>query len=553
MKLLKGTILSLVIMSVSGAQASADSVEALLQQLDREIENSGEYVAEKERRINELRIEKAKSNGNWHNSYDLNRRIFNEYRSYVCDSAIKYMKENIEIGISHGDVKMEYDSKLQLADLLASAGYYSTSMDMLRTIRKNMLTPEQEGRYFRVWDHVYGELGASREGALKIFDYHGTSAQYRDSVEQFKRLHPEFDNDKSPRATEGQMLDTGKLDEAMKINDGRLAKVKEGSHEHAIIMFDRSRIFSAKGDTDKELECLIHSAISDIKQAVSDHASLWKVAKIINDRGDVERANRYIRYSWQATSLYDAPLRNLQSANIQSIIEQQYQNQIIEQRDVMRIGIVVITALSLLVILALIYIWRQHKKLSIAHNEVKSSNTQLQTLNSELQKLNSDLQTINAELSRSNNIKEVYISRFIKLCSTYIDKLEKFRLMVNKNLTSGKSAELLRITKSPDMINEDVQELYKNFDVAFLHIYPDFVDKFNELLIDEEKFVLKNGELLNTELRIFALIKLGINDGQQIADFLRYSVNTIYNYRAKVKKKAKVSKTDFEDLVREIH
>ena len=76
--------------------------------------------------------------------------------------------------------------------------------------------------------------------------------------------------------------------------------------------------------------------------------------------------------------------------------------------------------------------------------------------------------------------------------------------------------------------------------------------KFNELLQNDAQIILKKGELLNTELRIFALIRLGIDDSSQIAEFLRYSVNTIYNYRAKVKNKACVSRDDFEKLVEQI-
>ena len=85
-----------------------------------------------------------------------------------------------------------------------------------------------------------------------------------------------------------------------------------------------------------------------------------------------------------------------------------------------------------------------------------------------------------------------------------------------------------------------------------MHLLPDFVRKFNELLQNDAQIILKKGELLNTELRIFALIRLGIDDSSQIAEFLRYSVNTIYNYRAKVKNKACVSRDDFEKLVEQI-
>ena len=103
-----------------------------------------------------------------------------------------------------------------------------------------------------------------------------------------------------------------------------------------------------------------------------------------------------------------------------------------------------------------------------------------------------------------------------------------------------------------DAPDEELEELYANFDTAFLHLFPNFVGKFNDLLQENEQILPKKGELLNTELRIFALIRLGIEDSSQIAEFLRYSVNTIYNYRAKVRNKARGSREDFDDLVRKI-
>ena len=196
--------------------------------------------------------------------------------------------------------------------------------------------------------------------------------------------------------------------------------------------------------------------------------------------------------------------------------------------------------------------YRQMKKLAVARNHLQTANHQLNQLNEELQQMNACLTSTNAELSESNQIKEEYIARFIKLCSTYINRLDAYRRMVNKKVSAGQIAELLKITRSQDALDEELEELYANFDTAFLHLFPDFVKKFNALLQDNEQIILKKDELLNTELRIFALIRLGIEDSSQIAEFLRYSVNTIYNYRAKVKNKARGSREDFEDLVRKI-
>ena len=90
------------------------------------------------------------------------------------------------------------------------------------------------------------------------------------------------------------------------------------------------------------------------------------------------------------------------------------------------------------------------------------------------------------------------------------------------------------------------------FDKAFLKLYPKFVEQFNGLLREDARIELKKGKLLNTELRIFALIRLGITQSSDIASMLRYSVNTIYNYRAQIKNSALGDRDNFEERIKEI-
>ena len=177
---------------------------------------------------------------------------------------------------------------------------------------------------------------------------------------------------------------------------------------------------------------------------------------------------------------------------------------------------------------------------------------QLKELNENLNTSNEKLNSLNIELAESNHVKEQYIGNFIGICSNYIDKLDNYRRVVNKQIASHKVAELFEYTKSKSLIDDELKEFYENFDNTFLSIYPNFVEELNALLIEEEHIPLKKGELLNTELRIFALIRLGISDSSKIAGLLRYSVNTIYNYRVKIKNKSIVPREDFENLVMKI-
>ena len=297
---------------------------------------------------------------------------------------------------------------------------------------------------------------------------------------------------------------------------------------------------------------IILSALSDIKSGIKDQASLWTLADILYKEGDINRAYNYICFSWEESQIYNARLRVEQISKVLSVINNTYQLESERKSRQLRFYLILISVLSLFLLVSIVYIYKQMRSLAIARNNLEVANKQLNGLNHELSEMNGCLKDFNFRLSESNHVKEEYIGRFMTLCSTYIDKLEAYRRMVNKKLQSGQSAELYKITRASNITEEELKEFYQNFDTTFLFLYPDFVAEFNALLVDEEHIVLKKGELLNTELRIFALIRLGISDSSKIAEFLRYSVNTIYNYRAKVKNKAKISRDDFESQVMQI-
>ena len=187
----------------------------------------------------------------------------------------------------------------------------------------------------------------------------------------------------------------------------------------------------------------------------------------------------------------------------------------------------------------------QMKRLSVIRK-------QLYRTNQELKKLNQDLQDSNNSLEEANHVKEEYIARFFDQCSEYIEKLENYRKSLNAKAKNNQLDDLFKMIKSTTLVETELEELYQNFDSIFLNIYPSFIQEFNALLLPEEQIVPKAGELLNTELRIFALIRLGITDSIKIANFLRYSLRTVYNYRTKVRNKAAGSREEFEEIVKKI-
>ncbi len=527
---------------------AGNNLDSLFRVLDRSMSQYEIYTNQREARIRNLKDALAETTPNSVEQYNLNHRIYEEYRAYNCDSAVHYLNENVRIAEKMHDVDRTIGSKLQLSIMLSSTGMYAESINVLNSVKRRDVAPHHIINYYTCFSSVYGELGLYTQNKSLSGYYWEISSNYKDSLYAILPTHSE----EYLMMREATLRDQQQYQEALKINERRLTEAVPNTPQYALITYHRSLIYKYIGDNTKEKWYLCLSAISDIRSAIKDHASLWMLAQLFYRDGELERAYQYMRFSWDATKFYNARLRSWQTADAFSLIYKTYQATTEQQNHRLQQYALLITILVVLLVAALTYIYLQMKRLSVARNHLQTANDQLSRLNEELKQINHCISFTNTELTESNQIKEEYIARFIKLCSTYINRLDAYRRMVNKKISDGQIPELLKIVRSQDAFDEEQNELYANFDNAFLHLFPDFVNKFNALLQDNEQIILKKDELLNTELRIFALIRLGIEDSSQIAEFLRYSVNTIYNYRAKVKNKACGSREDFEDLVRKI-
>ena len=133
-----------------------------------------------------------------------------------------------------------------------------------------------------------------------------------------------------------------------------------------------------------------------------------------------------------------------------------------------------------------------------------------------------------------------------------IDKVKSIESNVIKQLRYGKSDQLLKEMLASTAVEEETDAFYDTFDSTFLAMFPDFVDQFNNLLEEPARIILKKDEKLNTELRIYALVRLGIEDSNTIAGLLKYSVRTIYNYKVKLRNAARIPREEFDEMVRKI-
>lgn len=536
-------ILLLLLLFRLGFAAGNDS---LLTALDKEMAKREVYDAAKINRINQLKQYLAAGGLTTPERYSLNGRLVAEFIPYQFAQAVQYLEHNISLAQKTNNLLFLYKAKLQLAELLSSSGNYAESAAVLAQVNRRQVPDELLDYYYycHTWLNFrlkfYSAYNATRDAYSQR--YHA----YADSV--MARL-PNNGEDYLQIA-ETRYRDTGENLKSREANLKRLAMAAPGTRAYSRITFFLAQSY-LPDDIGQYKKYLILSALSDIQASVKDNASLTALAVQYFKEGDIERAHRYINFAFDDASFYNSRLRLQSISSVLPLINKAYEKAVQKEKAKLQVTVIIISVLALLLLALFFYIYRQVANLRRARKNLQQANEQLNALNGQLQQAHNELKHLYTELTDTNRIKEYYIGNLLNVCSDYLDKLDTYRKTVKKMIMGRQVAELLEKTKSSELIDEELILFYKNFDAIFLQIYPDFVEQLNALLLPEEQITLKNGELLSTELRIFALIRLGITDSAGIARLLRYSVNTIYNYRVKIKNKA-LSRDDFETQVMKI-
>ena len=544
---MKKVILIFVTIVLSGLLYAKDnkSTDALLREIDGIIKNRQTYGAEKEARIADLKklLEEATSD---EQRYGFCGRLFDEYRAYNLDSSFVYAQRKEEL--AHRLNKLDYldDSAMNMAEVMGTTGMYKEALELLGKIDKKTLPDYLYGYYYHLYRTIYGLMGdyAVTEKAKK--EYYRMTDLYRDSLLQINAS----DSLGHALVMADKYIVHARYDEAIDMLMEYYSKPSLDDHAQAMITYTISEGCRLKGDKQGQKHYLALSAIADLKSAVKEYVSLRKLASLVYEAGDIDRAYNYLKCSLEDATLCNARLRTLEISQVFPIIDQAYQLKTKRQQQEMKVSLICISLLSVFLLVAIFFVYKQMKKVAAARREVVDTNTLLQELNEELHDSNSQLKEMNHTLSEANYIKEEYIGRYMDQCSTYLDKMDLYRRSLNKIAAAGRVEELYKAIKSSQFLDEELKEFYANFDVTFLQLFPSFVEEFNALLT--EPMQPKPGEQLNTELRIFALIRLGITDSTKIAQFLRYSVTTIYNYRTRVRNKAVGERDEFEAKVMQI-
>lgn len=513
--------------------ADSSRADSLLLKLDQAIKERPIYMEQKELKLVELKRLLHRQIPD-EERFAILGTLLDEYRSFNTDSALHMAEEREQIAIRLGNREYIDNARMNKADVLGMTGMYKEVMDLMRNIHIDRLPVDIHPYYYHIYRTVYGLMADYAVTAYEKKLYTELTDKYRDSLLLVNKdnllIHTLIQSD--------QYNVRNEYDKAIRLLTDYLALQKDYEHDVAICAYTLSESYRLKGDKEKEKEYLIVSAMADMKTAVREYISLRKLAVLLYQEGDIERAYSYVKICMEDAAACNARLRKLEILEIFPIINDAYQQKTEKQQEQMKWALVSISLLSLFLLLAIFYVYKQMKKVAAARREVIDANKRLKELNDELLLSNAQLKEANHSIAENSYLKEEYIGRYMDQCSVYLEKMDNYRRSLGKIAATGNVEELYKNIKSSKFIEGELKEFYTNFDNTFLQLFPTFVEDFNALLADDEQISLKAGERMNTELRIFALIRLGITDSVKIAQFLRYSVTTIYNYRTKVRNKA---------------
>lgn len=541
MKLFSFVIIGIILINFSAyGHTLEQTTDSLIKILDQTIRDKQKYIDKKVASIAELK-DSLQNTPSSRKKCDILGDLFDAYKSYQLDSAYAVALRRAELARNINNDSLVVKAKMNMVEVLAMTGMYSTSLEMLNHNRQKIKKYGFQAYYYHLYHSIYTQLTENTLSEQHQKYYKELTYRYKDSI-----LSVHSPDDIGYHLVNGpKMVMDGNYNAALKYMLDMYNNRQMNTHQRAITAYIISDIYHHLGEEQLEKKYLIISAIDDTRGAVKEYISLRKLATLIYKDGEIERSYKYMMCAMEDAIFCNARLRTLEISQMLLIINGSYDQEAKAAHDRLVFLVILISIFLLVLIVSIIYIYKQLKALAIARRTLK-------TVNENLKQVNEDLNKLNRQLFEASHVKEEYIGYLFNMCSAYIDKLEEFRKTANRKLKVGQVNELYKLTLSTSLINDELKEFYRNFDTVFLNLYPNFVSEFNSLLNPDEHIIPKEGELLTPELRIFALVRLGINDSVKIAGFLHYSAQTVYNYRLKVRNKALIAKESFPDAVRQI-
>jgi predicted negative regulator of RcsB-dependent stress response len=510
-------------------------IQQSLRALDDVVAHRNDYVEQKNERIDRLKTELK--NAVPANRYTIYFRLYEAYKTFIYDSAFTYARKLQEEAYRSHDASKIAFAKVKLGFILVSSGMFNEALDSLHTVNRTVLADSQRVEFYSLMARTYYDLVDFNRDQFFTELYTSLGNRYIDSALQFCDSHC-----KSFYSLRAMMhLRRQAYTEATEALEKVLNRPGLTYAELAIAASTQGYIYLQAGKIDDAVLMLIKASEADVRSSTKETLAILNLAELLYKKGDVVRAYEYVKVAMDDANFYGARHRKIQVAAIFPIIEGHKLNTVEHQRKLLITYAILITILSVITIVSAVIIYKQFRKLKQAEAHITKANANLQEANALLQEVNN-------RLMEANKIKEEYIGYYFNINSEYLVKIQAFKQAIDTKLMTKKYDDIRYVVNNINLKKER-EELYLSFDKVFLKLFPDFVTTFNSFFKEEDRIILKEGQLLNTELRIFALIRMGIHDTEKIAKILDYSINTIYNYKARTKSKSSVPNDEFEQKI----
>ena len=528
----------LLLLPGARAAGAATRIDSLLAELNQALVHCQQYDAQRLGRISSLKTAYAASGETPATQFQLGVRIYEEYKSYKYDSAFAYCLRVNRLAGQLGDPGKIAVAKLKLAFILLASGMFTETFDTLEELDTRQLSPADRMDYYFLRARAYSDLGTFDQDDYYRPANYAKSLAYADTAVQLCHAS-------SYRcllvqgfiAQKHQDLAAGiKLYQAVR----RLPDLTQ--HQLAVSASTLASLYELHGQPQAAFELLLVAAIADVKSATKETLAIFKVSDYCYRRGDLQNAYAFIREAREEAAFYKARQRQVELSHVSFVIEGQKVNIIEQQRRVLRRNSWVLAGLAVFGAGCALIILLQLRRLQRADKQV-------QTVNQELRAAIGQLHQLNLGLNEANRVKDEYIGYYLNTNSQYIDKLEGLKQSLLALLASKQYSGLQKMLDGVN-IKQERNALFKGFDQVFLKLFPRFVAAFNTLFREEDQLHLTGDQLLTAELRIFALVRLGIDDSERISRILGYSINTIYTYKTRVKSRSVFPNEEFEAKVR---
>jgi len=542
--MIKRLLFFLLILGKAFIVECAPASHSLFEKLRNTIESSPKYDAEKIAEINALKLSLQFSPKNdLKRQYQIIRSLYEQYKTFNYDSGFLYVRRLQQLSYQMQRPELAEDAKIKLSFILVSGGLFKNAFDTLHSVSLAGLPDSIKADYYALMGRYYYDLSDYNNDKYFTPTYYKLGNLYIDSsLLYYQPSSFEYDYYKGLKD-----LKTGGGDKTVREFLTILKRPNLSFHQKALVESTLSGLYREMNETSEETETFLLAAIDDIKSSTKETTATLYLSQIYFAQGNLKAAFLCVEKAIQDAIYYGARQRQVQVSGILPIIEVAQVNAVEAQKKLLILYSSIATLLLLGLIVLFIIINKQNKKLKIAQQAITEANRKEQEINQKLSIANSKLSEVNSKLSEANKIKEEYIVHFFNVNTDFFSRIERFKTVTEKKLADHKYDDIKYLLNNINLQAEKA-EMLKNFDKVFLNLFPDFINDFNSLFNEAERIYPDKNEFLNTDLRIFALMKMGITNNEKIAQLLGYSVNTIYAYKTKIKKKSIVSSTVFDEI-----